>query len=407
MKYNFEDVRAAILSNAVEVLPSNPAQLDVEIKLLVDNANVSGQRIRHYIGFEISGQIHIGTGMMTAITVKKLQDAGIKCTIWLANYHTWLNGKLDGKLETIEKFRSIYFEPVFKKCLEICGCDVEDIDFLDASSQYEKKVNEQTMLTFMLKTSLNLTLARVNKSITITGKKEGDAVNFGLLLYPPLQVTDAFFLQSHIIHAGMDQRKCHVLMREVAGDMDGEFALKIGEVKIKPIAIHHNLLLSLGVNAKEAGGRMNADSKDDGEVETFEEVKMSKSKPDSAVWVTDNYDEISRKFKKAYCPMPSKEKSEEENLIEQKLNPILNWCEFLVYPAGKIITIKELEKFGGKITKYESFAELKSAYVKGVIHPLDLKEGLAQTLSTWFSPIVEYGAANPAGIDLLKSIKKA
>jgi tyrosyl-tRNA synthetase len=120
-----------------------------------------------------------------------------------------------------------------------------------------------------------------------------------------MQVADAFFLQAHIVHAGIDQRKCHVLMREVALNMDEGFGLKIGEQNIKPIATHHKLLLSLGVSSSDVQKRMST--------EITEELKMSKSKPDSAIWVHDSKEEIDRKLKKAYCPMMDKDLNDQEN----------------------------------------------------------------------------------------------
>ena len=207
-QYDFEAVKAAILFNTVEVIPSNLQELDKEVQFLVDNANSSGELIRHYIGFEISGQIHIGTGLMTALKIKALQDAGIKCSIYLANYHTWLNKKLDGKMQTIVTVKDQYFEPVFRKVCEVVGCDVGKIDFVGAEKLYYSRLNSgHQFLDYMLKAAQNLTLARVSKSITVTGKKEGETVQFALLNYPVMQVADAFFMQTHLVHAGLDQRK--------------------------------------------------------------------------------------------------------------------------------------------------------------------------------------------------------
>ncbi|NJS40937.1 hypothetical protein HC766_00895 [Candidatus Gracilibacteria bacterium] len=103
MLYSLAKLKEAILFNTVEVLPTNNNQLDEELELLISKANSSGELIKHYIGFEISGKIHIGTGIMSALKIKKLQDAGVHCTIFLADYHTFLNEKLDGKIETIRK----------------------------------------------------------------------------------------------------------------------------------------------------------------------------------------------------------------------------------------------------------------------------------------------------------------
>ena len=397
MTYDFQTLKEAILSNTVEVLPTDEKQLDAELKVLVDEANLSGEPIRHYIGFEISGQIHIGTGMMTAIKIKKLQEAGVRCTIWLANYHTWLNNKLDGKMTTIIEVKNHYFSPVFQECCKIAGCDIENIDFLGAEEEYFRPKKGNWFWDYMMKTARNLTLARVNKSVTITGKQAGEGIEFGILCYPVMQVADVFFLQAHLVHAGMDQRKCHVLMREVAANMDEGFDLKIGQKSIKPIAIHHNLLLSLGISPEQVSKRMNSD--------TNEELKMSKSKPDSAVWVHDSLEEISRKLKKAYCPMVAENQTKEEILEEQKYNPTLNWCQFMIYPAGKIVTVERPEKFGGNKT-YPTYQELEIDYFAGNLHPLDLKNGVAKTLADWFEPIREWVQKNPEGLELVKSVKR-
>ena len=59
--------------------------------------------LRHYIGFEISGKIHLGTGLVCMQKVKDFKDAGVDVNILLADYHTWINDKLGGGLENIKK----------------------------------------------------------------------------------------------------------------------------------------------------------------------------------------------------------------------------------------------------------------------------------------------------------------
>ena len=393
MQYDFQTLKEAILFNAKETLPTSPEQLDTELQNLIRNANQSGERIRHYIGFEISGQIHIGTGMSTALVVKQLQDAGVKVTLWLADYHTYLNNKLDGQLTTIRTVAREYFGPVMLECCKVAGCNVEDIDLLFAETEYDRinlKLNNQNVLTALLKTSNQLTLNRVMKSISVTGKEAGEGVNFGTLIYPALQTMDAFWLQTHIVHAGVDQRKCHVLMREVALNMDDETALKIGKEKIKPIALHHNLLHGLLAPTTDTDGQL-------------EIAKMSKSKPDSAIWVHDSLVEITRKLKKAYCPMQNLDLTTEENLRIQEFNPILNWCKNMIYPAGLNIEVTRPEKFGGNKT-YTNYKELESDYMNNSLHPMDLKNAVATCLANWLSPIREYTENNPNGLKTLLEV---
>jgi hypothetical protein len=67
-----------------------------ELTQLVD----SGKTLRHYIGYEVSGKLHIGQGLYTLMKIKDLQDAGVHTIVFIADWHAWLNKKLDGKLET-------------------------------------------------------------------------------------------------------------------------------------------------------------------------------------------------------------------------------------------------------------------------------------------------------------------
>jgi tyrosyl-tRNA synthetase len=449
-QYDLQTLKEAILFNTVEVLPSSSQQLDQEIHTLIDNANQTGEPIRHYIGFEISGQIHIGTGIMSALKIKKLQETGVKCSLFLADYHTYLNGKLDGKMETIRRVATDYFAPIMLKCCEVVGCEVEEIDLILAENEYEKKVNQHSYFSFYLKIAKELTLSRVLKSVSVTGKTAGDGVDFGTLCYPVMQVADAFFMQTHLVHAGLDQRKCHVLMRETAPKLDENCSLKIGKKPVKPIAIHHSLLLGLGVEIKKVEEILSSENKDDKD-NLKEGLKMSKSKPDSAIWVHDSFEEILRKLKKAYCPMvpwnedngPEILKRKKELELQRKLNenimspddiyfnqiflknqleeefpifkdfikfqkeynPILNWSKKMIFPAGRILEIKRLKEDGGdKI--YTDYESLEYDYVFEKLQPKYLKIAVARCLADWFLPIWEFVQSKPEILELVKNARK-
>ena len=395
MKYNFETLKEAILFNTQEVLPTNPEQLDAEIRVLVENADKSGQPIRHYIGFEISGRVHLA-GIMTGLKIKKLQEAGVVCSLFLADYHSWINNKLDGKLETIRQVARDYFIPIMlQNCLAV-GCDISKIEVVFAKDEYKKEPRNQDFFTWDLQISRQLTLSRVLKSMSVTGKTAGENVNFGSLRYPPMQVCDAFFMQTHIVHAGMDQRKCHVLMREVAPKLDEDFALKIGSQKIAPIAIHHPLLLGLGKPTDGQGSKM----KD----EIVEENKMSKSKPDTCIFGDDTELDIAKKIKKAYCPMPNLEAQTPEEIVnEQKQNPILDWLKKMIFPAFEefVVTTRE-----GKTTVYKNYLELETNYFKGQIHPSDLKTSLITVLIKLLEKPRTWAQNNLTAIQFIAKLRK-
>jgi tyrosyl-tRNA synthetase len=384
MNYKVNEVIEALKFNSQEVLPNNEEALLKEVTTLVEEANNSNQTINHYIGFEISGLVHVGTGIMTALKIKKLTDAGIICNIWLATFHTYLNNKLDGKLETIEKVREEYFEPCMLECLKICNVDLTKVRILDAYSTYKTNKNDESFWDYDLDVCKNLTLSRILKSISVTGKKEGEEVEFGVLRYPAMQVADPYFLDCHIVHAGMDQRKCHVLMREVAYKLNPKHQLKIGNKSIKPIAIHHSLLLGL---ARPEG-------------EDLESSKMSKSKPDTALFVHDTIEEIDKKIKKAYCPMSVEITDKTVNSV-----PLLNWAKHMIFPSKLNIIIEKLES-SGESKVYVDYEELEKDYLAGEIFPLTLKNGVSKTIKDWFAPIRSWSENNTQIINYIKSIKK-
>ncbi|TSC87452.1 MAG: tyrosyl-tRNA synthetase [Microgenomates group bacterium Gr01-1014_7] len=48
-----------------------------ELKQLIE----SGTPLKHYIGFEISGKVHLGTGLATMRIIKNLQEACVNFVI--------------------------------------------------------------------------------------------------------------------------------------------------------------------------------------------------------------------------------------------------------------------------------------------------------------------------------------
>jgi tyrosyl-tRNA synthetase len=170
-----------------------------------------------------------------------------------------------------------------KACLIAVGADAGAVEFRLASEWYAK--DAMKFWGTVMSVAQNTTLARTLRSISIMGKDAGEDVELATLFYPAMQVADVFYQGIAIAHASMDQRKAHVVMRDVAA--------KVMPDTPKPIALHHPLIDSL-----------------------TGESKMSKSKPDSAVFIHDSEEDIVRKIKKAFC---------EEKNIEK--NPILNWTK--------------------------------------------------------------------------------
>src|SRR3990167_2923123 len=95
-----------------------------ELKSLIE----SGTPLKHYIGFEISGKLHLGS-LFTLMKIKDLQDAGAETIIWLADLHSAINDKLDGNLETIKRVARGYFTDAFTALFESIGGYTSKLQF--------------------------------------------------------------------------------------------------------------------------------------------------------------------------------------------------------------------------------------------------------------------------------------
>lgn len=335
----------------------------------------TGVPLRHYIGFEISGFMHLGTGLVPIHKVVDLQMAGVDTIIFLGDYHSWINRKLGGDLDSIKKVAGGYYKEVFKRMIESLGGDPSKTSFILASEFYE----EYGLKYFenFLKVSLSTTLSRVRRSISILGRKMGESVSFGQLVYVPMQVADIFSLGVNIAHGGIDQRKAHVI------------AIELGEkFGYKPVALHHNLVLGIGLTHEDATKIREAKERGDKDrfVDTILDIKMSKSLPDTAIFLHDSEEDIRRKVRKAYCPPD-----------DVSVNPVFSILENAVYPyiLRRGLEFKVVNLKTGAETTYSSIDEVRRAYLSGNIHPLDLKNAVSEYLWMLIKPVSEYLREGP------------
>ncbi len=332
------------------------------------------EKIKHYIGFEISGKVHLGTGLASMFKVKDFMDAGVDCSIFLADWHSWINDKLGGNPEIIKKVAVGYFKEALKASLKCVGCkdrDINKIKFVLGSDLYHN--NDLYWITF-IDISKNINLSRILRSITIMGRREGESVDFAKLIYPPMQVADIFIQDINLVHAGLDQRKAHVIAREVADRLSFKFLIDKNGNQIKPVAVHHHLILGLGKPIKWPVPK--EELKD-----ALVEMKMSKSKPDTCIFVHDSPDEIKRKVNNAFCM----EK-------EVDYNPILDWCKYLIFPISEKLEVKRDKKFGGDVS-YKSYENLELDFMNGKLHPMDLKNAVAESLINILEPARKHFSA--------------
>ncbi len=316
-----------------------------------------------YDGFEPSGQMHIAQGILRAINVNKMIKAGCHFKMWVADWFGWMNNKLGGDLEKI-RITGEYMIEVWKAS----GMRTEDVEFLWAKDvmvddEYWKKV---------VQIARNSTVQRIVRCSQIMGRKESEQLSAAQIFYPCMQCADIFHLKADITQLGMDQRKVNILAREVGP--------KLGYGK--PVVVSHHMLMGLGepkTNVTDAAERAI-------------ELKMSKSKPDTAIFMTDSAEDIKRKIAKAYCP----EKKVEEN-------PILEYCRYIIFEKFETLELKRPEKFGGSLS-IEGYSELEKLYAEGKIHPMDLKNAVAEKLDELVEPVRKHFATNARAKKILEQV---
>ncbi|MFH1752250.1 MAG: tyrosine--tRNA ligase, partial [archaeon] len=340
-------------------------------------------KLNHYIGFEISGKIHLGSGLATSLKIKDFVEAGVNCSVFLADWHTWINDKLGGDKEFISRMAVGYFKEGFKALFKTLKIDEEKVKFVLGSDLYH---NNDAYWETLIDVSKHTSLSRIGRSITIMGRKEGENIDFAKLLYPPMQVADIFVQELNLPHAGMDQRKAQVIARDVALKLRKPLTVK-GK-PVKPVALHGHLILGL------QKPRVWPVSKEKMQ-EAWSEIKMSKSVPNSAVFIHDSEEEIEQKLNKAFCP----EK-------EVEFNPVLDWTKHLLFAKeGFELNVRRPDKFGGNVS-FNEFRELEETFRQGKLHPLDLKKAVSEELINVLEPVRKHFSKGKP-FEMKKEMEKA
>jgi len=323
-----------------------------------------------YDGFEPSGLAHLPFGVLRPILVDDMIKAGVRMKLWIADWFAWVNNKMGGDLQKIQEVGR-YFVEVWKAA----GVDMSKVDVLwtsDAARQeeYWKKV---------IMVAQNSTLARAQRALTIAGRTTKESVQTAQLFYPMMQVADIFWLDVDICQLGVDQRRANILAREIADKLKWK----------KPVAVHHHMLVGLQGKKEPEGFDEN------GAVDAEISSKMSKSKPETSIFVHDSAEEIMRKMNSAYCP---------PRVLEG--NAPIEYSRYIVFRKQKSLKVERPEKYGGNVEFFSS-AELERAYAEGALHPADLKKGVGAALEGIIEPIREHFVKDPHARKLYDTVRVA
>lgn len=317
-----------------------------------------------YDGFEPSGIPHIAQGIIRAININKMTNMGIKFKMFVADWHAWANNKYGGDLDKIQTAGKFFIE-IWK----VSGMNLKNVEFVWANDFIEDKDYWKKVMNI----ARNSTVNRIIRCGQIMGRKESDVSQASQILYPCMQAADIFHMNVDIAQLGMDQRKVNVLAREIGEKLFG----------YKPVAVHHHMLMGLGQPPK-------GENIDDRVLE----LKMSKSKPDTAIFMMDTDEKIKSKIKSAYCP---------EGIDEN--NPILEYCKYIIFEKFKTFKIKRDKKFGGDII-FENYGDLVKSFKNKEIHPLDLKISVAEYINKLIEPVRNHFEKNKKAKELYNLVSK-
>lgn len=324
----------------------------------------SKEKLIAYDGFEPSGQIHIAQGILRAININKMTKAGVKFKMLVADWHALANNKMGGDLNKIQTTGK-YFIEVWKAC----GMDLKNVEFIWASDLVKKGGYWE----LVLKIAKTNSIRRFVRTAEIMGRKESMDLTAAQIIYPCMQCTDIFMLGAKITQLGMDQRKVNMLAREIGGIL-GFW---------KPIVVSHHMLMGLGKPGTSEGNK----------VERTIEIKMSKSKPETSIFMTDTREDVERKIAKAWCPEG-----------EIKENPILEYVKYILFERFKDLKIERPKKFGGNL-KFSSYKELEKAFNKKELHPQDLKTAVAYYINKLLEPVRVHFEKNQNAKKLLAQVR--
>ena len=333
---------------------------------LADGTSAGGDGvIRCYVGFEPSGKAPIGWKVIS-LQMKRMLDSGANVLIFLADWHAWVNDKFSGVMEDIQTTAK-YMEETFRALLGNPpeGEGPGELRFLWASSI----MDSGDYWARVLRCSKNMSLSRVRRTFSIMGRSEdssdGDLSRF---YYPALQAADIFEMDIDVAIGGMDQRKAHMYMRDVA-DRWGWY---------KATCLHTPIISGL----KSSGARM----------ESFDH-KMSKSDPSGAILLHDDEKKLAKKMRKAFLDP------------EQPDSPVYELIEHIILPEFGEVVVTPKPEFGEPST-WKDLDSFRNAVTDGTLHPFDAKMGVAAGLSRGLAVVSDYFEANPDTLDRVNQLTK-
>ena len=333
------------LEDRFDLIKRNTSEIITEDNL--KNLLSSGKPLSVYIGRAPTGSIHLGH----LVALGKLFDferAGIKPKILIADLHAALDD-LKSKWEELDK--RVHYT---KKCIELAFDWERTPEFVRGSDFQLGQAYVSDVLRLSTITTVEKALHAASEVTRMKNPKVSE------LIYPIMQSLDEEYLDVDIQLGGTDQRHIFTYARE--------YLEKLGYRK------RVEVLTPLIASIRGPG------------------TKMSSSVPESNIKIYDSEDSVKKKIMNGYCP----EGVVEDNFIIQLIN-------FFILPNDGNFHIHRDPKFGGDID-INSSEQLIKLYTEKKIHPLDLKNSVADNLIKRFKNARDYFERQT---DLLEGLGKS
>jgi tyrosyl-tRNA synthetase len=309
----------------------------------------------------------------------------------------WPSDKMGGDLDKI-RIVGLYLIEVWKAA----GMDLSSVIFKWASDEITN--HAATYWPMMMDIARRFTITRIKKCCQIMGRLENN-LSAAQILYPLMQCTDVFFLQADICQLGVDQRKVNMLAREYC-----DYAKR----KHKPIILSHHMLYGLKQGQE----------------------KMSKSDPDSAIFMEDTVEDVQRKILNAYCPggatgdddddvnhtnnnntttnIANNDHDDDDDddhtdagkasmhlTTDDLKNPCLDYMEHIIFSSvdgTATITVED--------TTYTDFSSVKAAFVNGTMSEAALKAALIHEINQLLDPVRHHFRHDEHAKNLLDQVRQ-
>jgi len=275
-----------------------------------------------------------------------LVKAGFKHKILIANIHAYLDDRKSPWSEM--EIRG----EIYKKCFQLLGLKGKNVEYVIGSEvELTKDYHLET-----LKAAGIVTAKRAMRAASEVVRMQNPKVSS--MIYPIMQALDCWALDVDLAYSGIDNRHVYMLASEL-----------LAKLKRK-VPVYVFTPLGIGLSGGE---------------------KMAASEKATRLELFAAPADIKSKINKAYC-----------HAGKVASNPIIEYCQYLIFPRVSKFVIKRPAKFGGDVS-FTKIEDLERDFKSNKLHPQDLKNATSEYLIKVLKPVRDYFDKNSK---LLKTFEK-